>query len=410
MNRATIESDEPATPASVILVVDDSKKNIQVVGSLLSDAGYEIMPAISGKEAFDRLQGHLPDLILLDLMMPEMDGLEVCRHLKNDPRTQEIPVIFLTASNEMNHLIEAFSAGAVDYVTKPFNTAELLARVKTHLELKQAREALVNYSNRLQTLNREKSEFMGIAAHDLRNPLNNLMGCLDAMKGTHRMDPSTHQTLMNIMCQAVNHMLHLVESYLDVNAIESGEWKLNMVACDLREIADAVMDSFQTKAHAKHQALRLQQPNAPVWAEVDRECAFEVISNLVSNAVKYSQPGKDISVRLRIMEAWARFEVQDQGPGLTPKDKERLFTKFARLSAKPTGDEHSTGLGLSIVKKMVELMHGRVWCESEPGCGTTFVVEWPLLTTTDNPLVEDSSLGFCAQTPIGLAAGDDRGA
>src|SRR6266487_5935775 len=152
-----------------ILVVDDITKNLQIVGTMLRNAGYEVMPTTSGAQALERVRVQLPDLILLDLMMPEMDGLEVCHRLKADPLTQQIPVIFLTASNEMEYLVKGFEAGAVDYVTKPFNPPELLARVRTHLELKHARE-------RLREMNNEKNEFMGIAAHDLRSPLNAVKG------------------------------------------------------------------------------------------------------------------------------------------------------------------------------------------------------------------------------------------
>src|SRR5437879_1577935 len=157
---------------SRVLVVDDVTRNLQVIGTMLRNEGYEVMPATSGAEALEGVRVQLPDLILLDLMMPEMDGLEVCRRLKVDPATRQIPVIFLTASNEMEHLVKGFAAGAVDYVTKPFNAPELLARVRTHLELKHARE-------RLREMNNEKNEFMGIVAHDLRSPLGTIEGFSD---------------------------------------------------------------------------------------------------------------------------------------------------------------------------------------------------------------------------------------
>src|SRR5881396_1102729 len=162
----------PSAPRTRILVVDDITKNLQIIGTMLRNAGYEVMPTTGGAQALERVRVQLPDLILLDLMMPEMDGLEVCERLKADPLTQQIPIIFLTASNEMAHLVKGFAAGAVDYVTKPFNAPELLARVRTHLELKHARE-------RLREMNNEKNEFMGIVAHDLRSPLGTSEGFSD---------------------------------------------------------------------------------------------------------------------------------------------------------------------------------------------------------------------------------------
>src|SRR5271157_5763699 len=142
---------QPALIKSLILVVDDITKNLQVVGTVLRNQRYKVMPAASGADALKCVHAQLPDLVLLDLMMPEMDGIEVCRRLKADPSTQSIPVIFLTASNEMEHLVKGFEVGAVDYVTKPFNPPELLARVRTHLELKHARQ-------QLREMNDEKNE------------------------------------------------------------------------------------------------------------------------------------------------------------------------------------------------------------------------------------------------------------
>src|SRR6478735_12641317 len=151
---------QPPIPKSLILVVDDITKNLQVVGTVLRNQGYKVMPAASGAEALKCARAQLPDLILLDLMMPEMDGLEVCRRLKGDSATSQVPVVFLTASNEMEHLVKGFEVGAVDYVTKPFNPPELLARVRTHLELKHARDTIVRYGQELRLLNEEKNEFM----------------------------------------------------------------------------------------------------------------------------------------------------------------------------------------------------------------------------------------------------------
>ena len=361
---------QPPQIKSRILVVDDITKNLQVVGTVLRNQGYEVMPAASGAEALKCVRAQLPDLILLDLMMPEMDGLEVCRRLKSDAGTRQIPVVFLTASNEMEHLVQGFEAGAVDYVTKPFNPPELLARVRTHLELKHARQ-------RLREMNDEKNEFMGIAAHDLRSPLN-------AVKGYSEMileDPALggeNATLAQRIHEAATRMAEMVQNLLDANRIERGEMKLNLATTDLCPVLAAVVEAQRPGAVAKQQMLHLQSESPPVNALVDPGVMAQIVENLVSNAVKYSPPGKNIFVRLKQEAQAVRIEVQDEGPGLSAEDQKKLFGKFARLSAKPTGGEHSTGLGLSIVKKMVEAMNGKVWCESEPGQGATFIVALPI--------------------------------
>jgi two-component system sensor histidine kinase/response regulator len=365
-----------------ILVVDDIVKNLQVVGTMLRNEGYDVMPATSGRQALERLRTELPDLILLDLMMPEMDGLEVCVGLKSDPATQQIPVIFLTASNEMEHLVKGFAAGAVDYVTKPFNAPELLARVRTHLELKHARQ-------QLRQMNDEKNEFMGIVAHDLRNPLGAVKGYAELIsEETEALQladtPESERSRVELrQCsarirEASSRMAEMVQNLLDANRIERGEMKLQLASTDLSPLVSSVVEVQRGRAAAKQQIFHLQYEPGPVNVAVDPSVMVQVLENLVSNAIKYSPPGKTIFVRLKKQLGVARCEVQDEGPGLSMEDQKKLFGKFARLSAKPTGDEHSTGLGLSIVKKMVEAMGGKVWCESELGKGATFVVQLPL--------------------------------
>src|SRR6266542_4756073 len=195
-----------------ILVVDDITKNLQVVGTMLRNAGYEVMPTTSGAQALERVRVQVPDLILLDLMMPEMDGLEVCQRLKADPLTQQIPIIFLTASNEMEHLVKGFEAGAVDYVTKPFNAPELLARVRTHLELQQARQ-------RLREMNDEKNEFMGIVAHDLRSPLGTIKGFAELLLEDGEMPRVELQDFSRRILDTAVRMAEMVQNLLDSNRI-----------------------------------------------------------------------------------------------------------------------------------------------------------------------------------------------
>jgi two-component system, sensor histidine kinase and response regulator len=375
----TVDALARALPKSRVLVVDDISQNLQVVGTTLRNEGYYVTPATNGTQALERAQSRPPDLILLDLMMPDMDGLEVCRRLKADPLTQQIPVIFLTASNEMEHLVKGFEMGAVDYVTKPFNTPELLARVRTHLELKHARE-------RLQEMNDDKNEFMGIAAHDLRNPLGDVKGYAELILEERELPRQELEDSVRRIRDAAARMVEMVQNLLDTNRIERGELRLNLTPVDLLADVAAVIESQQGRAVAKQQTLQVHNEAGSVKVLADAAVLTQVIENLVSNAVKYSPPGKNIFVRLKKEASAVRIEVQDEGPGLNAEDRKKLFGRFARLSAKPTGGESATGLGLSIVKRMVEAMNGTVWCESEPGQGATFIVTLPINDTQErNP-------------------------
>ncbi len=354
-----------------ILVVDDVLQNLQVVGAMLRAEGFDVMPAGGGAQALERVSARLPDLILLDLMMPGMDGHEVCRRLKADPAARHIPVIFLTASNEMEHLVQGFQAGAVDYVTKPFNGPELLARVRTHLELKLARE-------RLREMNDEKNEFMGIAAHDLRGPLSAIKGYAemvleDAQDARH---PEIERNAGKI-CDITSRMGGMVQNLLDANRIERGEMDLRLTSTDVGAALASVVEGHRSRARAKQQTLCLDDGGPSTLAMADLALLTQVLENLLSNAVKYSPPERNIFLSVKNSEGAVRCEVRDEGPGLTAEDHKKLFGKFARLSAKPTGGENSTGLGLSIVKKMVEAMNGRIWCESSPGQGAAFILTLP---------------------------------
>lgn len=367
----------PNPSESVILVVDDVPTNIQVVGTILRGAGYQVVPATSPVQALKFAKDPPPDLILLDVMMPEIDGFEVCRRLKADPETSSIPVIFLTASVEAEQVVKGFEFGAVDYVTKPFNSAELLARVRTHLELKHSREILERTASQLRELNNEKNEFLGIAAHDLKNPICSFIGVAEYMMGKPGLERAELKELAGDILTESRRLLQLVQNLLDVNAIERGQLKFQPVACDLAEIAGTVVNNFRARAEAKQQALAYDPGATPARVFADRSVTVQILDNLVSNALKFSPAGKTIRVRVSPAKEGILCEVQDEGPGLSVEDQQRLFGKFARLSAQPTGGENSTGLGLSIVKKLVEAMNGSVWCESQLGHGAKFGIRLP---------------------------------
>ncbi|MFY7998337.1 MAG: hybrid sensor histidine kinase/response regulator [Candidatus Kapaibacteriota bacterium] len=364
-----------------ILVVDDVEENTYIVSTILKSAGYTPFVANSGKQAIQIAETQHPDLMLLDINMPEMNGYEVCKYFKATESIADIPIVFLTVHADAESIAKAFDTGAIDYLTKPFKKAELLARVKVHLALRQAQEQLEDQNVRLLRLNDEKNEFLGIAAHDLKNPLNSIRGIAQMIR--KRKDIELSDEEVNDMAHQIetssNFMFEIITNLLDVNKIENGKLVIQSTSVDLMLSLSAVTDRYQAAAAKKNITLNVDIPDGDLQIYADPTLTIQVLDNIVSNAVKYSPHDKNIWVRasLHPEQKQVRVAVKDEGPGFSEDDKKKLFGKFARLSAKPTGGEHSTGLGLSIVKRLAEAMGATIWCESELGKGATFFIDFP---------------------------------
>ncbi|HEV2391554.1 MAG TPA: hybrid sensor histidine kinase/response regulator [Verrucomicrobiae bacterium] len=363
------------TNTGCLLVVDDQESNIQIVGAALGKLGFEILPATSGFQAFQRLTVRRPDLILLDLLMPEMDGFEVCRRIRENPDWAELPIIFLSSADDKGLIVRALESGGVDYITKPFNHAELVTRVRTHLALKRARDELMQLAE-------DRDELLGILTHDLKNHLGGMDMSAQLLRDrTEAMaDPK-----LRLMAENISHsssqMLAFVKEFL-ANASADHGLSIKTESLNLSDAAARAVQQHQESAKRKQLAVEAVIPASNgALVQADSAALNQVLDNLLSNAIKFSPPGKQI--RLTVCPPGARYvdcQVQDEGPGFSEKDKTRMFRRYGRLSARPTGGEPSTGLGLSIVKKLVLAMHGELACESTLGHGATFVFRLPRAT------------------------------
>jgi len=353
-----------------ILVVDDQPANIQIVGSVLGNRGCEIIPASDGPTALKRVALRTPDLILLDMLMPGMGGCEVCEQLKNNSDWKDIPVIFLSAADDKDLIVRALNAGGVDYITKPFNQAELVSRVRTQLALKSARD-------RLRQLAEDKDELLGILAHDLKNYLGgmNMSAGLLCRQIAHLNDERLTQLGENILHSSAR-SLTFVKEFLSNAAVDHG-FVPNSSAVNLCEAAAAALQQFGEAARQKKMKFLTDFPPEAVIALADISALDQVLYNLVSNALKFSPPGKCIYLSVHPSESWAECVVRDEGPGFSVEDQDRMFRRYGRLSARPTGGEPSTGLGLSIVRKLVLGMGGELSCESNPVEGASFTIRLP---------------------------------
>lgn len=369
---------------SLILIVDDVPKNLQVLGAVLYQAGYEVAMADNGVLALNMLEEMTPDLILLDVMMPEMDGYEVCGKIKENPNTNNIPIIFLTAKNETDSVVKGFDIGAVDYVTKPFNSSELLMRVKTHVELQRSKHQLLKYNEELKKLLENKNEFLGIAAHDMKNPINTIIGFTNLLQKEIQENfdnsPTNKRIIqyVNSMNDTAKFMFRTINEVLNTETLDTGRITLNIVDCNVDKIIDNLLKTYLNRATSKNINFYTKyQKNYKVTLDEDR--FREIADNLISNAIKYSPLNKNIYISCENVFVNGKnhfiFSVKDEGPGLNGDDMNKVFGRFQKLSAKPTGGENSTGLGLSIVKKLVELHNGQVRVESKPNEGACFIVQ-----------------------------------
>jgi len=361
-----------------ILIVDDTPANIDVLDLFLEKEGYKISIAQSGESALDLADRISPDLILLDVMMPGIDGFETCRRLKSNDKTSDIPIIFITARNESADIIKGFSLGGVDYITKPFSQEEVCARVHLHLKLKTLMAALETKNQKLADLNDLKNKFLGMASHDLRNPISTIQGFSKILldHGETLAEDAKKEFLQSIH-KVSNDMLTLLDDLLNISTIESGKLELQVKRGSFGQLVKERVRMYQVMAERKNLATHLDIEEMAEFS-FDPNRISQVIDNLLSNAIKFSPPGKEIYIWLGQRNGQAKFSVRDQGPGISPEDQDKLFKHFQKLKARPTADEPSHGLGLAIAKKMVEAHKGKITVESQPGSGATFSFFIPL--------------------------------
>jgi signal transduction histidine kinase len=349
-----------------ILVVDDTRENLRLLAEILTSRGYRVRPAPNGERALASIQKELPDLILLDIMMPEMDGYEVCRQLKADEQTRHIPVIFISALGEIFDKMRAFSSGGVDYITKPFQIEEVLARIQTHLSLEEMRQKLQTQNQQLQEQNRELDAFAHTVAHDLKNPLARVSTSLRMVQMYGSNLDEEMQQLIQISLAGAHKMNSIIYELLLLASVRKEAVPLAPV--NMVEVVNQALTRLSQMIE-EYQPELVTPEGWPValgyapWIE-------EVWANYLSNGLKYG--GRPPFLELGATpEAGGliRFWVRDNGPGMTPEAQAMLFTEFTRFD-KVRAQGH--GLGLSIVRRILDKLGGQVGVESNPGAGSVF--------------------------------------
>ena len=351
----------------LVLIVDDISRNLQVVGSFLREAQYDVAAATSGRQALAIAEDVAPDLILLDIMMPEMDGFETCRKLKDSEKTSEIPIIFLTAKTAEEDIVHGFELGAVDYITKPFQRQELLERVRVHVELRRSRLELAR-------LVQDKDRLFSIIAHDLRGPLGSFMSIADYVaENIDELDIGEIKPLFREMRQTTRSVYGLLENLLEWSRIQLGTISFQPSDFSLGTVAASVEALVQAQIQQKDLTLENLVPD-DLLVRADKQMISIVLRNLVSNAIKYTPRGGRITLEAEkdLFSSRATVHVRDTGVGMGEELQKALSVGTQVNSMPGTEREKGTGLGMMLCREMI-VRHGQfLQIDSVIGEGSTF--------------------------------------
>lgn len=482
-----------------ILVIDDTPENLHLLSAMLTAQGYKVRSVTKGSTGLRGAQAAPPDLILLDIKMPEMSGYEVCQHLKADDRTRDLPVIFISALDDVLDKVKAFAVGGVDYITKPFQVEEVLARIENHLTIRRLRLSLQEqnfqmqqeirsrqqaeekfakafrsspnpiaittflqrrfidanssflrmsgyslqevightaaelnlgvtqemYDNALQKLlqtgalhnqefefrtksgevrivllsielielsgiqcalniinditerKRLEDEFISLVSHELRNPLTSLVGSLDLL-GTGNLGTLTSkgQQVLNIAIANTERLIRLVNDILDLERMKSGKVTMEKVKCNCQDLLIQAAEAMQGMAEQAQITLVTKTLTAELLVDPDR--ILQTLTNLISNAIKFSEPGSTVWLLAQLHSDHIQIQVQDQGRGIPVDKLQTIFERFQQVDASDSRKKGGTGLGLAICRKIIEQHHGKIWAQSVLGQGSTFHITLPL--------------------------------
>lgn len=353
-----------------ILIVDDQAKNLQLTARILKEEGYLISLAQSGEKALELLKNQTPDMILLDVMMPGLSGLDTSRKIKEMPELKDIPIIFLTAKNQSEDLVEGFEAGGVDYIVKPFRKQELLVRAKNHLELADSR-------NRIVQMNKTRDKLYGIIAHDLRSPLSGITQTIDAVSEGYI---DTKSDDFKDICQQLRVRTTETMTLLE-NLIEWTKSQTKAILAvpknnNIHYLLKDCVSLYSFKAIQKNIEIIMDTSNRHM-VYCDFDSIHTVFRNIISNAIKFTPERGKIYISTFTDDIHTTIKVRDTGRGMSREVYEEIMIENRTYTSPGTNNERGSGLGMLLVKEFVAQNNGRLKVDTEEGQGTEIIVTLP---------------------------------
>jgi len=356
-----------------ILIVDDQKTNVLLLDGILQPEGFDTIHAFSGPEALEKVAAEKPDLVLLDLLMPGMNGMEVCKRIRKTHPDEVLPIIMVTALSEREEKLRSLSIGADDFLSKPIDHAELLARVGSLLRLRNLALNLRKERDRLAASENARASLEQMVVHDLKTPLGIIRNCHELIRTM-----GSKPRYLAMAERACDEMLSMITNIIEIGALEEGNLTVRLVLLDLGEFLKKRREIFETTCMSRKVNFILKYPDNMDKIKVDPHLLSRILDNLISNAVKHAEEESTVTLEIEKMPNQAtRISVADQGEGIPEEYRERIFDKYMQIQARREGNPKDFGLGLAFCKLAIEAHGGKIWVENNPGGGSRFVFDLP---------------------------------
>lgn len=360
-----------------IMVVDDNVFNVQLLEIMLKKSNYTVISATCGKEALEKLKSEKPDIVLLDIMMPDISGYDVAKEIRENSDFSEIPILFLSALNNVDDIIKGFKSGADDYISKPFNKEELLTRINHQLSLVNAKRIIIKKNEELRKLVMERDKFYSLVAHDLRSPIGILKMSLNIL--TELKEEQIGEDMYEIISMSnktAEEIFQLLDNLLKWARWQSGSLKTVFQTINIADLINSVTEQLEIIAGIRHISIPVTVPDDLIIS-MDIEMIKTVLRNLISNAIKFSKDGSTIEVTVEEDTDNVIVHVKDHGCGIKEEDKHLILNPNSNHTTYGLNNEEGSGLGLTLCVQFVEKNHGKIWFESTEGVGSTFSFSIP---------------------------------